>query len=106
MTKSSLKDKMKKIILLGIILSILLFSYPTKSKHKNNNNRTNKKNTILVTVQNSRKFDSKEEVFKNYNQNPIDISQNKNTIQLSSRHNKGKIMFSKDNNMIPETKFE
>ena len=107
---------MKKNILLGVILLILLFSYPTKLKYNNNNNnRTNKENAILITVLNGRKFDSKEEraakiseefYKKNSIQNPFDIYKNKNTIQHSSRNNKGKIMLSYDHNVISETKID
>jgi uncharacterized membrane protein YgaE (UPF0421/DUF939 family) len=105
---------MKKNILLGVILLILLFSYPTKLKYKNNN-RTNKENAILITVLNGRKFDSKEEratkiseefYKKNSIQNPFDMYKNKNTIQHSSRNNKGKIMLSYDHNVISETKLD
>lgn len=105
---------MKKNILLGVLLLILLFSYPTKLKHKNNNG-INKENTILMTVLNGRKFDSKEEKAteiskgfynKNSIQNPFDISNNKNTIQHSARNNKGKIMISNDPYIISETKLD
>ena len=105
---------MKKNILLGVILLMLLFSYPTKLKHKEDN-RTNKENAILITVLNGRKFDSKEEratkiseefYKKNSIQNPFDIYKNKNTIQHSSRNNKGKIMLSYDHNVISETKLD
>lgn len=105
---------MKKNILLGVILLMLLFSYPTKLKHKEDN-RTNKENAILITVLNGRKFDSKEEratkiseefYKKNSIQNPFDIYKNKNTIQHSSRNNKGKIMLSYDHNVISETKID
>ena len=105
---------MKKNILLGVILLMLLFSYPTKLKHKENN-RTNKENAILITVLNGRKFDSKEEratkiseefYKKNYIQNPFDIYNNKNTIQHSSRNNKGKIMLSYDHYVISKTKLD
>lgn len=105
---------MKKNILLRVILLMLLFSYPTKLKHKEDN-RTNKENAILITVLNGRKFDSKEEratkiseefYKKNSIQNPFDIYKNKNTIQHSSRNNKGKIMLSYDHYVISETKLD
>ncbi|WP_426092116.1 hypothetical protein [Flavobacterium sp. DSR3-2] len=105
---------MKKNILIGVIVLILLFSYPTKLKHKYNN-RTNKENAILITVLNGRKFDSDEEnstkiseefYKKNFIQNPFDIYKNENTIQHSSRNNKGKIMLSYDHYIIPETKLD
>lgn len=105
---------MKKIILPVVLLLILLFSYPTKLKHKNNNG-INQENAILITVLNGRKFDSKEEKSteiskefynKNSIQNPFDISKNKNNIHNSSRNSKGKIMISNDYYIISETKFD
>lgn len=105
---------MKKNILLGVVLLILLFSYPTKLKHKDNN-RINNEKTIFVTVLNGRKFDSKEEKAneisnefykKNSIQNPFDISKNKNTLQHSSRNNKGKIMISNDYYITSEIKLD
>ena len=106
---------MKKNILLGILLLILLFSYPTKLKRKKNNKTINKENAILITEVNGRKFDSKEdkttkitEGFYKQNsiQNPFNISKNKNTIKHSSRNNKGKIMLSNDHYIISETKLD
>lgn len=106
---------MKKNILLGVLLLILLFSYSTKLKRKKNNKTINKENAILITVVNGRKFDSNEEkttkitdVFdkKNSIQNPFNISKNKNTIKHSSRNNKGKIMFSNDHYIISETQLD
>lgn len=103
---------MKKNILFGVILLILLFSFPTKLKHKNNN-RTNKENAILITVSKDRKFYSKEERVtkiseefykKNSIQNPFNIY--KNTIQHSARNNKGKIMVSYDHYGFSETKLD
>ena len=105
---------MKKNILLGVILLILLFSYPTKLKYKNNNG-TNKENAILITVSKDRKFYSKEERVtkiseefykKNSIQNPFNIYKNKNTIQHSARNNKGKIMVSYDHYVFSETKLD
>ncbi|MBG6185867.1 hypothetical protein [Flavobacterium sp. CAN_S2] len=55
---------MKKNILLVTILTILIFSYPTKTKHKNNNSSINRENSILITVQSDRKYDSDEDVRK------------------------------------------
>lgn len=97
---------MKKNILLVTILTILIFSYPTKTKHKNNNSSTNRENSILITVQSDRKYDSDEDVRKLSKefyekktiQNKFDTSKSKNFNQHSSRHNKGKILFYKDRN--------
>ena len=103
---------MKKNILLVTILTILIFSYPTKTKHKNNNSSTNRENSILITVQSDRKYDSDEDVRKLSKEffekktikNQFDTSQNKNFKQHSSRHNKGKILYYKDSYASPKTK--
>ena len=106
---------MKKNILLGVLLLILLFSYPTKLKRKKNNKTINKENAILTTAVNGRKFDSNEEKTtkitegfdkKNSIQNPFNISKNKNTIKHSSRNNKGKIMLSNDHYIISENQLD
>jgi hypothetical protein len=97
---------MKKNILLLTILTILIFSYPTKTKYKNNNSRSNRENRVLITVQSNRKYNSDEDVRKLSKefyekktiQNKFDTSKSKNFNQHSSRHNKGKILFYKDRN--------
>jgi peptidoglycan hydrolase CwlO-like protein len=105
---------MKKNILLVTILTILIFSYPTKTKHKNNNSSTNRENSILITVQSDRKYDSDEDVRKLSKEffekktikNQFDTSKNKNFNQHSSRHNKGKILYYKNSYVSPKTKVE
>lgn len=105
---------MKTTILFCLLLLIILFSYPTKLKHKNKNSRINQENTILMNVQNRIKFDSEEDWIKSSCklstkkniQNPIKIVKNKNPLSLSSRHKKGKILYCKNQTIIPKTKLK
>lgn len=103
---------MKKNILFALLLLILLFTYPTKIKHKKNNS-IDKENTVRIRHYNDKKYDSEEEKVvkiskefykQNNTPNPFDTSKNKNVIPHSLRHSKGKIMLSHEQYIITETK--
>lgn len=96
---------MKKNILLGVLLIMLLFSYSTKLKRKKNSKIINKENAILITAVDVLKYDLNEEKtteitedFDRQNSiyDPFNISKNKNNIKYASRNNKGKIILSND----------
>lgn len=105
---------MKKNILLGVIILILIFSYPTKKKYKINNVK-NIESTFFLTLECRKEIDAVEEQYtkisnrlyeKNSVQNQLDTAKNKNTFQHSSRNNKGKIMLSNDHYIISKTKLD
>ncbi|MFV8368010.1 hypothetical protein [Flavobacterium sp. LB2R40] len=103
---------MRITVLLGVVFLIILFAYPTKLKYKNN--PINKENTIFITLQNNKKFDSQEDLIKasrKFNpqkniKNSSDAFKNKNPITRSSRNKKGKIMYSKNRTILSGTKLK
>ncbi|MFV8347745.1 hypothetical protein [Flavobacterium sp. ZB4P13] len=106
---------MKKIIFIGLLLFMALFSCPSKQQLQIHHNNVHNDNGLLEDKDNPKTLILKEkagvDLFTksgktNPTQNLIGISINQRPIRHPSRHRKGKIIYIQNNTKTHNTEFE